>query len=131
MKRIYNDINLSKRNSFGVSESAREVVEFDRAPIVKAGEELKCKITLSQKNHYSTQAVYSFKWHLPEGWSVSGPHHVFVNECVNAPLLKVDGRSAEVTIVAGERPEAVNRLILEIDRQDSVTPMLISLSVLA
>ena len=31
MKRIYNDINLSKRNSFGVSESAREVVEFDRA----------------------------------------------------------------------------------------------------
>ncbi len=28
MKRIYNDINLSKRNSFGVSESAREVVEF-------------------------------------------------------------------------------------------------------
>ena len=113
----------------GVFEDA--VVEFDRAPIVKAGEELKCKITLSQKNHYSTQAVYSFKWHLPEGWSVSGPHHVFVNECVNAPLLKVDGRSAEVTIVAGERPEAVNRLILEIDRQDSVTPMLISLSVLA
>ena len=31
MKRIYNDINLSKRNSFGVSERARQVVEFDTA----------------------------------------------------------------------------------------------------
>lgn len=31
MKRIYNDINLASRNSFGVSESARSVVEFDSA----------------------------------------------------------------------------------------------------
>jgi len=29
MKRIYNDINLQKRNSFGVVESARELVEFE------------------------------------------------------------------------------------------------------
>ena len=31
MKRIYNDINLSKRNSFGVSECARQIVEFETA----------------------------------------------------------------------------------------------------
>lgn len=29
MKRIYNDINLQSRNSFGVVESARELVEFE------------------------------------------------------------------------------------------------------
>ncbi|MBQ8367186.1 MAG: UDP-N-acetylmuramate dehydrogenase [Alistipes sp.] len=29
MKRIYNDINLQNRNSFGVVESARELVEFE------------------------------------------------------------------------------------------------------
>lgn len=31
MKRIYNDINLAKRNSFGVVESAKELVEFESA----------------------------------------------------------------------------------------------------
>lgn len=35
MKRIYNDINLSSRNSFGVSEQARCVVEFDNAEDLK------------------------------------------------------------------------------------------------
>ncbi|MBO5855973.1 MAG: UDP-N-acetylmuramate dehydrogenase [Alistipes sp.] len=35
MKRIYNDINLASRNSFGVSEKARMVVEFDSAEDLK------------------------------------------------------------------------------------------------
>ena len=36
MKRIYNDINLSKRNSFGVSECARQIVEFETAEDIAA-----------------------------------------------------------------------------------------------
>ena len=35
MKRIYNDLNLASRNSFGVSETARVVIEFDCAEELK------------------------------------------------------------------------------------------------
>lgn len=35
MKRIYNDINLASRNSFGVSEKAHTIVEFDSAEDLK------------------------------------------------------------------------------------------------
>jgi hypothetical protein len=35
MKRIYNDINLASRNSFGVSERARCIVEFEDANDLK------------------------------------------------------------------------------------------------
>ena len=36
MKRIYNDINLEKRNSFGVKQTAHTLVEFDTAEELKA-----------------------------------------------------------------------------------------------
>lgn len=35
MKRIYNDINLASRNSFGVSEQARTIIEFENAVDLK------------------------------------------------------------------------------------------------
>ena len=35
MKRIYNDINLASRNSFGVSEKARTIIEFENAEDLK------------------------------------------------------------------------------------------------
>ena len=35
MKRIYNDINLEKRNSFGVKQQASMLVEFETAAELK------------------------------------------------------------------------------------------------
>ena len=90
MKRIYNDINLASRNSFGVSETARLVVEFDCA------EELK-EIFGSER---------------PEKWYVLGAGNntlftqyydgvILTPVCSNRTILSDDGEDVVVRVEAG------------------------------
>ena len=89
MKRIYNDINLEKRNSFGVKQQARMLVEFETA------DDLKEFFLESQ----------------PEKWYVlgAGNNTLFTSDyegtlitpvCANRTILKDDGEWVDVRVEA-------------------------------
>ena len=89
MKRIYNNINLANRNSFGVVEMASTLVEFEGA------EELK---------EY-------FEWYNPERWYVLGAGNntlftrsyegvLFTPISRNRTILKDDGVNVDIRVEA-------------------------------
>lgn len=89
MKRIYNDINLQYRNSFGVVESARELVEFE------TGDDLR---------DYFTE-------HRPERWYVLGGGNntlfterydgvLFTPVCAERTVLADDGEYVDLRVEA-------------------------------
>lgn len=89
MKRIYNDINLQNRNSFGVVESARELVEFE------TGDDLR---------DYLTE-------HRPERWYVLGGGNntlfterydgvLFTPVCAERTVLADDGEYVDLRVEA-------------------------------
>ena len=89
MKRIYNDINLEKRNSFGVKQQARMLVEFETADDLKE----------------------FFLELQPEKWYVlgAGNNTLFTADydgtlitpvCANRTILKDDGEWVDVRVEA-------------------------------
>ena len=89
MKRIYNDINLASRNSFGVSESARTIVEFDSVEDLKE----------------------IFREERPDKWYVLGAGNntlftkyydgvIFTPTCSSLTILQDDGECVDVRIEA-------------------------------
>ena len=89
MKRLYNDINLASRNSFGVSESARCIVEFDSAEDLKE----------------------IFSAERPEKWYVLGAGNntlftqyydgvIFTPTCSSLTVLSDDGEGANIRVEA-------------------------------
>lgn len=96
MIRIYNDINLQNRNSFGVVESARELVEFE------SGDDLR---------EYFTE-------HKPEHWYVLGGGNntlftqrydgvLFTPVCSERTVLVDDGEYAEIRVEAAHDWDAL------------------------
>lgn len=96
MIRIYNDINLQNRNSFGVVESARELVEFE------SGDDLR---------EYFTE-------HKPEQWYVLGGGNntlftqrydgvLFTPVCSERTVLVDDGEYVEIRVEAAHDWDAL------------------------
>lgn len=89
MKRIYNDINLASRNSFGVSERARCIVEFEDANDLKE----------------------VFSTNRPDKWYVLGAGNntlftqfydgvIFTPTCSSLEILQDDGQGVDIRVAA-------------------------------
>lgn len=81
-------------------------IDYDRAPDMAPGSELKVKLTLQRK--HPSQKHYEVRFILPEGWTVSGGKK-------NLAVTARDGFiSTEYTITAGENVASKNRGIIEV-----------------
>ena len=88
----------------------RSLLEFERMPKLLPGESLKGKVSVKLKNRVC-QRHFHLRWFVPEGWQVTGSRNVYV------PFEGHDSDKttfAEFEITAGERPEAMSRIGLEI-----------------
>lgn len=88
----------------------RAMVIFDGEPVIKPNGELKFRISVQSTMPDPRNST--FKWHLPEGWSIEGPGSVYLRHWYNQPGDKPT--VVEFTLTAGDRVESFNRLIVEI-----------------
>lgn len=116
----------SYKVEFGRRFAAR--VEFDRQPDIKPLESINVK--LSVYNNSFDQKHYEVRWHLPEGWSVSGQHNICTFRDVNR--IGPDGKAIEMpndtncatgeyVVTAGENVEAINYLTVDFICRDRPT----------
>lgn len=96
-------------------------VTYDRAPDIAPGEELGATISFIHSVTYPYRNVSAFgnipyslrlRWWLPEGFEVEGKHSVVLEH--NTSHHRVPQKDVHITIRAGERVEAINRLVLEV-----------------
>ena len=93
--------------------TAKARVSFYQEPKIKPLGEIRVKLTIAST--FPDPRNIMFKWHLPEGWSVSGPGSIYLRHWYNdqgsfGPDVPT---SAEFTITAGDRVEPFNRIICE------------------
>jgi ADP-ribosylglycohydrolase len=85
-------------------------VEYLDEPDINPGESVRVKLTVT--NQITAPKHIQLKWHLPEGWSVSGVRKDYVLGTptrYTKPYVEI-----EATITAGTSVEATNRIICEI-----------------
>ncbi len=96
-------------------------VTYDRAPDIAPGEELGVTVSLIHSASYKYRSVCSFgnlplalelRWWLPEGFTVEGKRTVVLEH--NNSHHRCPQKDIHVIIKAGERVEAVNRVVLEV-----------------
>ena len=101
------------------------VVEFDRAPIVKPGDDITLKVTFRnrrQNPHYMEMDV-----RLPEGWSADYERQAFLIH----DSIKFDGFGKwEMTIHVGENVEAINRIPVIAWCHGNATPVFMPVTIL-
>ncbi len=105
-KRIYSRPAWSYEVDFIHSKAT---VIFDAEPRIAPLGELKVK--LSVLSQLPDPRNITFKWHLPEGWSVEGPGRAQLRHYYPDP--QHGPTVCEFTIKAGERVEPFTRLIVE------------------
>lgn len=108
---------------------AEAMVEFDTEPVISAGGELECRISVIPKHNFSRQDHYSLHWYLPEGWQVEGKQHLFATAYWQKSKTN-DRQTTTVKIHAGENVEPNNRIILEMRNPDHAYPILVPITVL-
>ena len=106
-------------------------VIFPDGPKLSADGTLKIKLHINNKIHKTGNIPYqlAFKWHLPEGWSVSGFEKNYVLQQISrytVPYLDIEGE-----IHVGTEVSQTNRLILEIIAPSRPTAGLVPVVVLA
>ena len=102
------------------------LVEFEGRPEICPGGALRGRVTLTPHT-LPEQKNFCLRFFAPEGWQVNGPRSLFTSAAHSA---FTGHASAEFTIVAGERVEALNRVTLEISCPGCPTPLLLSLPIL-
>ena len=96
-------------------------VTYDRAPDIAPGEEL--GVTLSFTHHAAHKLrnasafgnmpfALNLRWWLPEGFEVAGKRTLVLEHCTAHHRLSQ--KDIHVTVKAGERVDATNRLVLEV-----------------
>ncbi|MDD6483411.1 MAG: ADP-ribosylglycohydrolase family protein [Clostridiales bacterium] len=102
-KRIYNRTGMA----YDAHTTAIEArAEFKGSPEIMVNGEIEVKLAFYPLTH-QTQNLY-FKFHLPEGWTVEGPHGMILDRTA----YNWDG--VTVKIKAGEKVERINRITAEI-----------------
>ena len=86
---------------------ASVTLEYDRAPDIKAGEQIKIKVHVKRK--LEAQKHYVAKLYLPEGWTYEGNPNF---ACTHRVYRQ--GWANEFIITAGERVDYKNRGVLEL-----------------
>lgn len=105
-------------------------VIYPDGPVISADGTTKIKLVIH--NNLSVGNIpkhMHFKWHLPEGWSVSGLKSDYVLQAASrytTPVLEL-----EALVAAGSEIEPTNRLILEITAPDRPTAGLVPVVILA
>ena len=105
---------------------AKATVIFDAEPRISPNGTLKCK--LSVISTLPEPRNITFKWHLPEGWSVAGPGSAYLRHYYPEP--QHGPTVSEFTITAGEHVEPFQRLIVEAAAPGRPTVGLIPVTVL-
>lgn len=125
------------RYSFTVeSVYATVLIEFEREPVIRAGGELKLKVTcLLNTARMAEQKLFALRFLLPEGWRAEGRKHVHASMPAGSHYdmnysLEHGDSTAEITITAGENVEAFNRGVLEIRSPERPNPILVPLTIL-
>ena len=81
-------------------------IDYDRAPDITPGGEIKVKVTLKSK--FLSKRHYEYNFILPEGWTISGEKkNIGITERKRI-------NTTEYTITAGEKVDFKNKVILEI-----------------
>ncbi len=101
--RIYNRTGLSY-DAHSTAIEAR--AEFESAPEICALGEIDMQLRFYPLSH-QTQNLY-FKYHMPEGWSVEGPHGMLLDRTA------YNWSGVKVKLKAGEKVERLNRIIVEV-----------------
>ena len=106
-------------------------VIFPDGPKLSADGTLKIKLHINNKVNKTGNIPYqlAFKWHLPEGWSVSGFEKNYVLQQTSrytVPYIDIEGE-----IHVGTEVSQTNRLILEITSPSRPTAGLVPVVVLA
>ena len=96
-------------------------VVYDTTPDIAPGETVKCRLIV--KNRIPAPKHIELKWHLPEGWTVSGVRHDYV--LGSATRYTPDTVEIPFEITAGEKTEVTNRVICEITSATRPTAALI------
>lgn len=96
-------------------------VVYDTTPDIAPGETVKCRFIV--KNKIPAPKHIELKWHLPEGWTVSGVRHDYV--LGSATRYTPDTVEIPFEITAGEKVEVTNRVICEITSATRPTAALI------
>ncbi len=107
-------MQLAARSDYSFSVDfiyARAIAEYDRAPEIKAGDEIGIKITFF--NQTECQKNLKFNWILPEGFSVEGQRVLSLYTYTHLALTNKTA-SAEFKLKAGDVIKDINRVYLEV-----------------
>ncbi len=91
---------------------AQVLVEFDEKPRIQPGDTLSGRITVNNRDSFPEQKQYSLRFLCPEGWQVESARTAY--SYPHPRDLKYGYNQVPFTIHAGEKTEAVNRIILEL-----------------
>lgn len=101
------------------------VVEYERAPIVRPGEDFKIKLRL--QNYKRDARQLNLDVILPEGWTADYYRTAFLIQ----PNCTTDGKGTwEMTVHVGEKVEVVNKLYLSAWSMAHPMPMIIPITIL-
>ncbi|MCI8388627.1 MAG: ADP-ribosylglycohydrolase family protein [Clostridiales bacterium] len=120
-KQLINIPGMSFENDF-IWATCRVV--YDGQPEIDPNGSAKVKLIVKNQQNAGSRHL-NLKWHLPEGWSVSGVRKDYV---LPTPTRYTSNHVViEATINAGESVEALNRVICEITTPGRPTAGLISI----
>ena len=120
--------------SFTVSSPfAPVLVEFDREPVINEGGSLSCRISVlpNTGDYFDMRDEFELHWYLPEGWKVEGRRTLFGNGWNGGNGYPMQGATADVTIIAGEKVEPINRFVLEVRRIGHAMPTIVPMTILS
>lgn len=103
----------------------RATVEYESAPLIRPGEELSIRVRL--RNMSADPRHVDFTAFLPEGWRASYARTDYLSH----RTANTDGQALwEMTVTAGERVEAINRLAVYVSSPSHPLPLLIPIVLL-
>lgn len=128
---------LEKRAQYSFitsNEIMQALVEFEKAPVIAPGGELKLKVTVAQTGCTSYRRM-ALKWYTPEGFKADCRTNLFSRWRPHFGGSVLDAAAdsasvAEVTITAGDKVEPVNRMVLEITTPGQCQPLLVPVTIL-
>jgi hypothetical protein len=119
---VLNRLEALKPYQFDINAGMFTVrVTYDRAPDIAPGEELGATVSFIHSATYNDRNTNAFgnmpyilnlRWWLPEGFSVEGKRTVVLEH--NTSHHREPQKDIHITIKAGERVEALNRVVLEV-----------------
>ena len=115
---------------------ATALVEYESEPVIRPNGELKMKVTCTMKKlRMAEQKIFSLRFYLPEGWRAEGRlsiHTSYPDATYYGRnwSLEAGDSSTEITLIAGDKVEGVNRGVLEITASGRPTPIFVPLTIL-